>query len=831
LRSKKYLTHSMTCILVVPLSASISRGSYTPTPSRPIITEVYNSPFGNDGPTGRTPGNLHQEFVELFVPDAANLDSSLNKDFLRLTFYEVEGDSSSPERGHVNQRFDLPPLDLDPSNGIIPSALPRPSNGVIILGWVDYNTLNPPTALRGTPSTRTGLINGGVTTSPPGALFIAINGNQFGGTTNFATPQAESFIDVPDENSSGVFKNGSQVYLLVNRDDPGYSLLVDRRHPELGPSNAALPSGTVLRLSALLDGFAGNDDVNFDVLAQPLVTPTGLNLDLEDVLPAGGVFSNWIAQVPEGTGGGYARLYADAPKTTEDGVDGNESPSADAVHHYREVFRTGPFFPTPGKVVFTSSPPELGVSEPPRLMFEVLAGTTGRPGLLCANVGGNFPIDITAAPGLSSNPTVVTFATAWPATSVGGQSNGFPRIAASVPLSAPNGSIVTAPVSVTASNSRVGDPPVQNANGTSTIQTTVLRPSTGIDQNGLPHDATVFAALQGLGADPSVANEIFSSTLGQYVLSKLGREVLVALGHGDLLVASATDLESLDTVGPLRQVFPSLESDYINVAGAPGTLDLVDTVRMSPKFIVSPTAYALSFNAPRTAVRAYKISIPETLTSGGPFSPSEMLFFVDSLGDEFNERSGLSWATTHRTFELALLETNATSTGIEDGGGDDFGMIVEVGRTRVGAPVVPGELVFLSYAGGLGGEDIDGVEIPGLNATVAIFVDLDNLDAILGCETITGLFLVDASGSGTVNIIEAISLNPRCAAHGTCPFFGDGDRNGSVDLRDNGILIVCLQGPNVLPAGACSMFDVDEEGDVDLKDYASYQRVFMELRQ
>src|SRR5262249_17252617 len=159
--------------------------------------------------------------------------------------------------------------------------------------------------------TRRALINGGITTPPAGVTVVAFNGNEFGGTTNFVTPAAESFIDVPNENVDGIFSNGSNVWLLVNRDDAGYVELFDNLHPEQGPSFAGLADGSVLQLSCLLDGFAGNDDAKFNVNDQPYVFPTGRHIDLEDILPAGGVFSVWCCQVPEAGGDGYMRRFAD----------------------------------------------------------------------------------------------------------------------------------------------------------------------------------------------------------------------------------------------------------------------------------------------------------------------------------------------------------------------------------------------------------------------------------------------------------------------------------------------------------------------------------------
>ncbi|MFQ5413397.1 MAG: hypothetical protein ACE5E6_02965, partial [Phycisphaerae bacterium] len=108
-------------------------------PDHPIITEVYNNPDGlSDGPIGRDPANEHQEFIELYLPPAANLAPGLNKDALNVTFYEVEGDLSSSGIALVNYRFDLPTFDLDASNGVTAGAVLRPASGVVVLGWVDY---------------------------------------------------------------------------------------------------------------------------------------------------------------------------------------------------------------------------------------------------------------------------------------------------------------------------------------------------------------------------------------------------------------------------------------------------------------------------------------------------------------------------------------------------------------------------------------------------------------------------------------------------------------------------------------------------------------------
>ncbi len=256
------------CALVALLDPAAAQ-----VPDHPIITEVYTDPVGlNDGPVGRDLANSHQEFVEIYLPSAASLSGLLNKDALRLAFYEVEGDQTSSGVDLVNYRFDLPTFDLDPSNGLTPSAVARPLSGIVVLGWVDYIG-DPPTALAGTMSMRVGLVEGGITSPPADYVFVPINGNHFGGTTNFPTLVAESLIDLPTEAGSGVVQNGSGAYLLVDRDAVGYVELCDDKHAVdcVAGVDPNLPNdGAGLRTSALLDGYAANDDSAFDVTQQPL---------------------------------------------------------------------------------------------------------------------------------------------------------------------------------------------------------------------------------------------------------------------------------------------------------------------------------------------------------------------------------------------------------------------------------------------------------------------------------------------------------------------------------------------------------------------------------
>ncbi|MFQ5463652.1 MAG: hypothetical protein ACE5E5_13630 [Phycisphaerae bacterium] len=742
-------------------------------PDHPIITEVYTDPVGlTDGPVARDAASTHQEFIEIYLPTLADLALSLNPDALNLTFYEVEGDLISSGVNLVNYRFDLPTFDLNPANGM--TGLARPPSGVVVLGWVDYFG-NPPVDLAGTPSTRIGLVNGGITTPPADYLFLPINGNQFTGTTNFTPVVAESLIDLPSEATSGVVQNGSGAYLLVNRDSPGYVELCDDAH-----ALDCLPAGAHphldndalgLSTTALMDGFAANDHTKFRVLRQPYSPGDGV--DLESTLPAGGAFTPLVPQVPESSGvqpapgkaNGYARVFVDVAKTTENATPADDDPVADALGAYRHVRNDGPFFPTPGRASSTTSAPELGVALAPEQVFNVLPLTVGRPGVLSANLGGSFGIDLVATVGVSSDPTVATFVNDVAATGVVGQAFGFPRIAVT-PASSLDGLMATASVTVTASNTAVGDPAVVNAVQTTTITARILNPTTGTDENGLPRQATVFAAVQGIPAQVGVANEFLTTDLGAYAAANLGFAVQAGRGHGAMLADPLTDLnDGFFVQNVLIEDFPDplLPFTFINApAAGAGLLDLLDTVLLSAEVASGSGAYDETVNTTQTGLRALRLNHPDILTFGGTFTPSERLHFVEPTGRVGEPRSGLSFATTTRTFELAIVDANVRNNNtLETGATDDFGIVVEVLDVEAGAPAAPGEYVFLSFSGGLQGMDIDSLDVPGgPNVASIIFLDLDNLHDVLGIRTIEQIYAIDSNGTGELDPIDVYSLNP-----------------------------------------------------------------------
>lgn len=211
--------------------------------------------------------------------------------------------------------------------------------------------------------------------------------------------------------------------------------------------------------------------------------------------------------------------------------------------------------------------------------------------------------------------------------------------------------------------------------------------------------------------------------------------------------------------------------------------------------------------------------LPETLTSGGQFSSGDEYYFAEATGRVGDLESGLSGATTARTFELAILDSNVTPTTIEGGGDDDFGMVVQVGQVRAGATVSPGQFVFLSYSGGLEGEDIDSVDTPGVHATTALLLDLGNLDTILGATSITRLILIDSSGNGTLDPIEVVSLNAIPPV--VCP--GDLDNDGDIDLTDLATLFSNFgQASGADPSDG----DIDGDGDVDIGDLSLQLAVY-----
>lgn len=738
-------------LALASLGTLLAGSAWGQLPDHPVITEVYQEPPSTGGPVGRNPADPHQEFVEIYLPTLADLASTLDKDALNVTFYAVEGDSTSPNLALVNWRIDLPTFDLDPSNGL--TGLPRPSSGVVVLGWVDY-VGNPATGLAGTPATRVALINGGVT-STSGFTFIAINGEQFGGTTNFPTPAAISHLDTATDPITGIIEQGSSVYLLVNRDDPGYVSLCGQSDP--GPCNSFpnLAAGTPLATSCLFDAFAGNDDQDFEVDKQPYAAPTGDNIDLEFVLPQGGAFTLLTAQVPEAADG-YQRLFLDIQKTTEDGIPGNENPALDAVTAYYTVWNSGPFFPTPGRATATTSPAYLSLAAPVFQFYEVLTNTNARPGLDAANLGGDFAMETLSTPGATLDPSAMTVVSVATTTQPLGQADIAPQVEVQTFATTPAGHVEVVSVQIDALASGVGDPPVANSSATALVTYTVIDPTTGLDAFGLPFQATAFFAIQGIAADPAVSNEFLGTSLGQAMAAGLGSTFIDSRGNGLALIDPLMDFSDPVIVDPMIATMPTDPLFFINPASA--SSDLISTVLGSAEMVSGASTYLDSLNPAQTLVQARKFNLDAPTTGG--FTPTERIHYADARGFPGRATSGFTDVLTGRDFELALIDTNLGPTGkIESGATDDFGIVVRVAQTAVGASVATGEFIFLSTTGGREGADIDTLDVPPHgNLMNVIFVDLDPLNTVLGVESIDQVIVVDGSGSGEVDIVDVIKL-------------------------------------------------------------------------
>ncbi|MBN2445151.1 MAG: hypothetical protein JXO22_00370 [Phycisphaerae bacterium] len=57
---------------------------------------------------------------------------------------------------------------------------------------------------------------------------------------------------------------------------------------------------------------------------------------------------------------------------------------------------------------------------------------------------------------------------------------------------------------------------------------------------------------------------------------------------------------------------------------------------------------------------------------------------------------------------------------------------------------------------------------------------------------------------------------------------GDCDSSGVIDIDDFATLDSCTQGPDVSMEPGCECIDLDRDGDVDLRDFVGFQRVFMD---
>ncbi len=749
LSSPRRLRIALSCAtLALSTTMAWSTPSRAALPDHPVITEVYRDALGNDGPVGREPTKLHQEFIEIYLPTLDDLAVGLSADALAITFYEVEGDSSSLNTGLVNYRIDLPVFDLDPSNGL--TGLPRPPSGLVVLGWVDY-VGSPPVGLAGTPSTRLGLVNGGITESRD-YTFIAINGAQFDGTTNFPVPVAVSHLDLVTDPSVGKISQGAAVYMLVDRNTPGYLSYCGATDPAPCNSFPDLPSGFGLQVASVLDAFANNDDANFVVNKQPYLPPTGDNIDLEFILPLGGAFTPIVPQLEE-NGEGHQRRFIDSVKTSEDALVGNEDPAIDAVNVYLDVVNAGPFRPTPGHAPFSASGAELALADDAAQVFDLLAGTTAHAGLVAANIGGNRSMDFVTIPESTGPETFVSFFADFSDSPPVGQAFVGPAVGAVVARDSVAGHLETATFRV----EDTPDPPLSTSARSVTATYRVINPTFGLSELGFPLQGTALLAGLGLPDEPGVANELMTTSVGQWLAPRLGISVFDARGEGIVLLNPLTDLSNPVLVDSLIATIPDLPANYINDPGPLGKPDLVQTMLSSAEVRAGTGTYDDSFNPTQTLLQARRFDlIPPAVTTSSPFVPSERVHYADAGGNLGQIHSGLTNVETTRGFGLIMIETHLGPTGVlESGETDDFGLVVRAAAVAPTSTIVPGEFIPLSYSGGLQGADIDTLNLPPGNVqTSVVLLDLEHLYDEMGVISIDRLYVVDGSGAREAEFID-----------------------------------------------------------------------------
>jgi len=742
--------------LVMGFALFLPAAAWAQIPDHPIITEIYQEAAIPGGPATadlQNPNTPHQEFIEIFIPPLADLSPSLNKDALNLTFYDIEGDATSPGLSQVNLRVDLPTFDLDPSNGL--TGLPRPPSGVVVLGWVQYLG-NPPIELAGSPDSRIAMINGGIT-SASDFTFLPLNGHHFRRAENFPLPLEVSYIDTDSDPITGKIEQGSSAYLLVNRDDPGYMKFcgITDFLPAACDSFPNLAAGSGLGLSSLLDAFAINDDNSFSIDQQPYVAGTGDNIDLEFVLPRGGAFSDWVPQVPE-EGTGYQRILVDRLKTSEDGVTGNEDPALDAATAYRPTSNMGPFFATPGYAALSTSPSRLSVAITPLQFFQILKDTRARPGLVAANIGGDFSIQIESTPGPTRDPSVINTDIGQSLSLPIAQSEIAPFFEIETFSTTPLGHSEFISVDIDASNSVPGDPDSIDPFHWRGAYLVTIDPTTGSDAQGQIFQGTALFALQGIPVVEGITNPFSETSLGNAM--QLGSVAFLdSRGNGASLSDPASNLSDPLFMDPLVATMPTDPDFFINPVGT--GLDLVDVVLNSAEVASGARSYTNSFNASQTLVQAREFSLPGTPTTGG-FTPTERIHYADAKGAAGKLSDGLTDVVTNRDFEVALIDSQLSPLGtLETGATDDFGVAVRVEQVGPGASASVGEIIFLSSMGGLEGADLDTLDVPPYeNLLTLVYLDLDALNSVMGIETIDKVYVIDGSGSGEVDIVEVVAL-------------------------------------------------------------------------
>lgn len=133
--------------------------------------------------------------------------------------------------------------------------------------------------------------------------------------------------------------------------------------------------------------------------------------------------------------------------------------------------------------------------------------------------------------------------------------------------------------------------------------------------------------------------------------------------------------------------------------------------------------------------------------------------------------------------------------------------------------------------------DLDGTDIEklvgGLDVPTGIALDPAS-GKMFWADLGTGkIQRADLDGSNIEDLVVGLASPFRIALDHTCPLFGDGNADGRVDLADIGRIQICFTG-DVGPVEpfaygpSCRCLDFDEDGDIDLLDYAEYQAAVLD---
>ena len=126
-----------------------------------------------------------------------------------------------------------------------------------------------------------------------------------------------------------------------------------------------------------------------------------------------------------------------------------------------------------------------------------------------------------------------------------------------------------------------------------------------------------------------------------------------------------------------------------------------------------------------------------------------------------------------------------------------------------------GQLLFYSNVGTSGAPSFSGY----------LLVESDGVPIDLPGTPRSRPFVCDWTEDGALDVLIGASDGKVYLYQGVFSL-GDLDDDGDVDLEDFAILHRCLAGPGVPPDPCCETRDLDEDGDVDLVDFAAFEAAF-----